>query len=220
MKTTFAFLAALILPSVALAEHYICTRVFEPFIGQMVHIVIIDNFHNILMKESKNFASANHFTIKNGRGRFDMTKLGNQWSALFDDQDWGTFNFQETWTGSSMDTFRTGCYDVAYSQYYDLAQILKPLGRYGQITRIFIMSRLNTMSALLDKLRFRSRTSERSDTATETPYVNFDQLTRHAEGLDIDANAPYIHTMQNLDRTIPSNMGQFSLLKKCMTLDP
>ncbi|KAF9139776.1 hypothetical protein BGX30_007488 [Mortierella sp. GBA39] len=124
--------------SVALAEHYIYTRVFEPFVGQMVHIVIIDNFHNILMKESKTFAAAIHFTTKNVRGSF------------------------------------------------------------------------------------RSKTPESSDTATENPYVNYDQLSRHVQGLDIDTNAPYIHTMQNVDReyAIPSNMDQFYLLKKCMALDP
>ncbi|KAG9069614.1 hypothetical protein KI688_010518 [Linnemannia hyalina] len=37
--------------------------------------------------------------------------------------------------------------------------------------------------------------SKSSDTATENPYVNSDQLTRYVEGLDIDTYAPYIPIM-------------------------
>ncbi|KAG0247404.1 hypothetical protein BGZ95_008717, partial [Linnemannia exigua] len=57
-----------------------------------------------------------------------------------------------------------------------------------------------TLAAVSTRSSFRPRTPENSDTATENPYINSDQLARHVEGLDIDTNAPYVHAMQNEDR--------------------
>jgi hypothetical protein len=74
----------------------------------MVHVVIIGHHRDVIMRESKNFVSANHFTIKNSRGRFDMPRLGNKWSAAFDGLDWGTYTFQENFDNGS--TYRLGCY--------------------------------------------------------------------------------------------------------------
>lgn len=106
MKLSLACLAALVLPYVANADHFICTRLFEPLAGQMLHVVILDHHKQVIMRETKNFFMAKHFTIKNSRGRFDMK--GNGWSAAFDGQDWGGYQFQETFDNGSV--HRLGCY--------------------------------------------------------------------------------------------------------------
>lgn len=109
MKITLACLAALALPYVALADHYLCTRVYNPLAGQMVHVVIIDKGWNVIMKESKNFFMVSHFTIKNSRGRFDMPSLGKEYSAAFDGYDWGSFTFKTVYEKLSSE-YKIGCY--------------------------------------------------------------------------------------------------------------
>ncbi|KAG0060244.1 hypothetical protein K457DRAFT_23726 [Linnemannia elongata AG-77] len=116
MKITLTCLAALILPNVALAQHYACMRVFAGHYAEVLHVAIFDSNRNIIMDETKSFVGNDHFTMKNGRGRFDWRRYSDNWSAAFDGRDWGTYSFQETWSGLTSD-FKIGCYDLSHSDY-------------------------------------------------------------------------------------------------------
>jgi len=104
--------AALILPNVALAQHYACMRIFAGYTAEVLHVAIFDHNKNIIMDESKSFVGAYHYTIKNSRGRFDYNskETPNQWSAYFDGQDWKGFHWQLDW-GDSTSDYKIGCYD-------------------------------------------------------------------------------------------------------------
>ncbi|KAK3822640.1 MAG: hypothetical protein J3Q66DRAFT_424009 [Benniella sp.] len=113
MKIALTCLAAVILPSVALAQHYACMRVFEP-LSRMVHVAIFDKNKNIIMDETKTFTLVKHYTLTNSRGRFDWSGH-DTWSAAFDDQDWGGYDWQDIVQSTS--DFYYGCYDVSRSDY-------------------------------------------------------------------------------------------------------
>ncbi|KAK3822631.1 MAG: hypothetical protein J3Q66DRAFT_423982 [Benniella sp.] len=114
MKIALTCLAAVILPSVALAQHYACMRVFEPM-SKMVHVAIFDHNKNIIMDETKTFTLVKHYTFKSSRGRFDWSG-DNTWSAAFDGEDWGNYHWQNEWSTISSD-YKIGCYDKTGSAY-------------------------------------------------------------------------------------------------------
>ncbi|KAK3822639.1 MAG: hypothetical protein J3Q66DRAFT_437124 [Benniella sp.] len=116
MKIALTSLAAVILPNVALAQHYACMRLFGAHYGEVLHVAIFDHNKNIVMDETKSFVGVDHFTLKNSRGRFDWKRYSDNWSAAFDGRDWGTYSFQDTWTGTTSD-YKIGCYDLSGTAY-------------------------------------------------------------------------------------------------------
>ena len=108
--------AALILPNVALAQHYACQRIFAGHAAEVLHVAIFDSNKNVVMDETKSFVGAYFYTVKNGRGRYDYDSKSKKWSAAFDGRNWGTYTYQDSFGGSTSD-FWIGCYDNSGSAY-------------------------------------------------------------------------------------------------------
>ncbi|KAF9561013.1 hypothetical protein EC968_005937 [Mortierella alpina] len=103
------------LPGAALAQHFACMRLFKGHYAEVLHVAIFDSNRNIIMDETKSFVGNDHFTMKNSRGRFDWRRYKEVWSAAFDGRDWGSYTFQDSWSGTS--DFKLGCYDVLRTDY-------------------------------------------------------------------------------------------------------